>query len=223
MTNRWLCHGNIAGISMMLAGLALAACSDDRKSDDLADSRETCGCADLGNLDATEPRDSSLDEAAAPADAPIQQDHLPDIRPDDAQIIDLPTISDTSADLSNVDILTQDLTPADPGRPPASLGIVSPADLISELASKDFLLVNVHIPNEGQIPQTDRHISYLEIDALTEYLGTDLDVKTVVYCLSNYMSTIAGNDLVTLGYRNVRYLDGGMSAWKSKGYPFENL
>jgi len=109
----------------------------------------------------------------------------------------------------------------DPGLPPASLGVVSPAALQAELASKDFLLINVHVPYEGQIPGTDAHISYLDVDALTERLGAAPGAKAVLYCLTNFMSVGAGNELVARGYRNLRYLDGGMSAWKTAGYPFE--
>lgn len=109
----------------------------------------------------------------------------------------------------------------DPGLPPASLGVVSPAALQAELASKDFLLINVHVPYEGQIPGTDAHLSYLDVDALAERLGAAPGAEAVLYCLTNFMSVRAGEDLVARGYRNLRYLDGGMSAWRTAGYPFE--
>jgi rhodanese-related sulfurtransferase len=109
----------------------------------------------------------------------------------------------------------------DPGLPPASLGAVSPAALHAELASKDFLLINVHVPYAGQIPDTDAHVSYLDVDALAKRLGAAPGAKAVLYCLTNFMSVRAGDDLVARGYRNVRYLDGGMSVWKAAGYPFD--
>jgi rhodanese-related sulfurtransferase len=101
----------------------------------------------------------------------------------------------------------------------ASLGAISPAALHEALQNKDFLLVNVHVPNEGEIPGTDRHIPYTDTDALAQYIGPDLGRKVVVYCMSNYMSTIAGNSLVGRGYRAIRYLDGGMGGWRAAGYP----
>jgi rhodanese-related sulfurtransferase len=102
---------------------------------------------------------------------------------------------------------------------PASLGVVSPSQLNAELAAKDFLLVNVHVPYEGEIAGTDAHLTYANVPAIAAWLGPDLAVKTVIYCKSNYMASIAGPALVALGYCNVRYLDGGMIGWKAAGYP----
>lgn len=104
---------------------------------------------------------------------------------------------------------------------PAALGVVSVAELVAELPGKGFRLINVHIPHEGNIPGTDVEISYLDVPAIAAYLGPNLDEEVVVYCMTNYMSTIAGNGLVDLGYRQVRYLDGGMVAWKAAGQPID--
>ena len=104
---------------------------------------------------------------------------------------------------------------------PAVLGVVSVAELVAELPGKGFRLINVHIPHEGNIPGTDVEISYLDVPAIAAYLGPNLDEEVVVYCMTNYMSTIAGNGLVDLGYRQVRYLDGGMVAWKAAGQPID--
>ncbi|MGC4115071.1 MAG: rhodanese-like domain-containing protein [Myxococcales bacterium] len=109
----------------------------------------------------------------------------------------------------------------------ATLGKLSVADLWAALQAtpdggdKGFLLINVHVPYEGSIPGTDAHITYLDPNAIAAYVGTDLDRPVVVYCKSNYMSTIAGNDLVSRGYRAVRYLDGGMNGWKAAGYTLD--
>lgn len=104
---------------------------------------------------------------------------------------------------------------------PAVLGVVSVAELVAELPGKGFRLINVHIPYEGNIPGTDVGISYLDVPAIAAYLGPNLDEEVVVYCMTNYMSTIAGEGLVDLGYRQVRYLDGGMVAWKAAGQPID--
>lgn len=105
---------------------------------------------------------------------------------------------------------------------PATLGLISVEDLHTALSAKDFLLINVHIPYQGEIAGTDAKISYLEPDAIAQYVGNDPDTKVVVYCMTNYMSTIAGQDLVDRGYRQVRYLDGGMAGWTAAGYPLES-
>lgn len=99
----------------------------------------------------------------------------------------------------------------------ATLGVIDVAGLQEALKNKDFLLLNVHTPYEGDIPGTDKDIAYTDIDGLAAYIGADLDKKVIVYCKTNYMSGIAGAELVKRGYRAVRYLDGGMNAWTAAG------
>lgn len=98
---------------------------------------------------------------------------------------------------------------------------MSVAELAAELQNEDLLLINVHVPCEGDIPGTDTDIADTDVPAIAAFIGADLDARVVVYCMTNYMSTIAGEGLVDLGYREVRYLDGGMSAWKTAGHPID--
>lgn len=104
---------------------------------------------------------------------------------------------------------------------PAELSYMTPAELNEALASKDFLLINVHVPYEGEIPGTDAHISYLELDSLVDYIGPELDTRVVLYCKSDHMSDIVGPQLVDRGYRAVYALTGGMNAWTNAGYPVD--
>ncbi len=92
--------------------------------------------------------------------------------------------------------------------------------LAEMLKTKDFILVNVHIPYEGQIPGTDLFIPFNEVDSYVDKLP-DKNAKIVVYCRSGSMSTIAAKRLVDLGYTNVMELDGGFNAWRAAGYRFE--
>jgi rhodanese-related sulfurtransferase len=77
--------------------------------------------------------------------------------------------------------------------------------------------VNVHIPYEGEIPETDLFIPFDEIqDHLDELPAWDEII--VLYCRSGSMSTTAAEVLVDEGYTNIIELDGGFNAWKAQGY-----
>lgn len=86
-------------------------------------------------------------------------------------------------------------------------------------ADKDFTFVNVHIPFEGDIANTDLSIAYNEIEQNLEMLPAEKDAKIVLYCRSDRMSRIAAETLVDLGFTNVWNLDGGMVAWEQAGLP----
>jgi rhodanese-related sulfurtransferase len=70
---------------------------------------------------------------------------------------------------------------------------ISADELHTLLQNKDFVFINVHIPFEGDIADTDLSIPY---DQITEpvnlsQLPADQDAKIVLYCRSGRMSEIA--------------------------------
>jgi rhodanese-related sulfurtransferase len=88
------------------------------------------------------------------------------------------------------------------------------------LGEKDFFFVNVHIPYEGELPQTDAFIPFDQVAPLLEEFPNNKDSKIVLYCRSGSMSAIAARELIMQGYTNVYNLDGGFRAWNSAGYEF---
>ncbi|MBA7480881.1 hypothetical protein ES707_16344 [subsurface metagenome] len=95
---------------------------------------------------------------------------------------------------------------------------ITPAQLDSMLENKDFLLVNVHIPYEGEIPQTDLFVPYNKVEQNLSQFPKGKGAKIVLYCRSGSMSAIAARTLVKLGFTNVWNLDGGMVEWEKQGY-----
>ena len=94
---------------------------------------------------------------------------------------------------------------------------ISVAQLAGMMEDKDFTLVNVHIPYEGEIPETDLFIPYDEIqDRLDELPARDETI--VLYCRSGGMSAMAAEVLVDKGYTNIMELDGGFNAWEAQGH-----
>lgn len=97
---------------------------------------------------------------------------------------------------------------------------LQPEALNSMLQSDEFILVNVHIPYEGQIPGTDVQIPYDQIGIRLPEIVPDRQTKVVLYCRSGSMSTIAAQALTAAGYENVYELEGGFLAWQAAGFEF---
>ena len=100
---------------------------------------------------------------------------------------------------------------------PTGFQTISVAQLLEMLQHKDFPLVNVHIPYEGEIAQTDAFIPFDEISDHLGELPADKAAPIVLYCRSGRMSEIAASELVDLGYTNVSHLAGGMVKWEKAG------
>ncbi len=96
---------------------------------------------------------------------------------------------------------------------------ISPSELAAMLENKDFLLINTHVPYEGEIEQTDLFLPYDQAAELVDQLPKDKDAKIVVYCRSDRMSRIAADVWAQEGYTNLYNLEGGFAAWEQAGYP----
>lgn len=100
---------------------------------------------------------------------------------------------------------------------------VTADELNAMLKNKDFVFVNVHIPFEGNIANTDLSLPYNQIaeSQFLSQLPADKNAKLVLYCRSGRMSAIAAETLVGLGYTNLWNLAGGMVDWERAGYELE--
>ena len=96
---------------------------------------------------------------------------------------------------------------------------IDAATLARMLARKDFALVNVHIPYEGDIAGTDASVPFDRIGEHLDRLPQDRSARLVLYCKTGRMSTIAARELLERGYTNIVHLAGGMVAWKRAGHP----
>jgi phage shock protein E len=80
------------------------------------------------------------------------------------------------------------------------------------------VVINVHVPYEGEIPGTDAIVPYDDIDN-SGALPSDASDPILLYCMTGDMSRIAADTLASMGYTNVRTLAGGMDAWEASGRP----
>ena len=98
---------------------------------------------------------------------------------------------------------------------------ISLDQFLEMLEQKDFILINVHIPYQGEIPATDLLLPFNQIDQHRSNLPKDKDKKIVVYCMSGPMGYYAAEYLIGLGYANVFHFKGGMKAWSRSGRQLE--
>ena len=99
------------------------------------------------------------------------------------------------------------------------VGIVTAQELEQALKAKDFVLINVRVPDFGLIPGTDASIPHDRIDLLKEAIGEDRDQRAVLYCGTATRIRVALQLLREEGYRNISVLEDGIAGWERAGLP----
>jgi len=99
--------------------------------------------------------------------------------------------------------------------------VVSVAELQTMLDTKDFTMINVHTPWEGDILQTDMRLAYDQIEQSVDQLPAEKNAKILVYCLTSGMAKKAVATLLSQGYINIWMLEGGTTAWVEAGLTLE--
>ncbi|HEV3362992.1 MAG TPA: rhodanese-like domain-containing protein, partial [Acidimicrobiia bacterium] len=94
---------------------------------------------------------------------------------------------------------------------------LEPAAFAERMKDESAAVINVHIPYEGELEETDAFIPY---DKILEdsSLPKDKDREILLYCRSGRMSEEAGAALLGAGYTKVAHLEGGMKAWEAAGH-----
>lgn len=110
-------------------------------------------------------------------------------------------------------------SPASAEQSAATFQTITTKQLAQMLKHKDFLFVNVHVPYEGEIAQTDAFIPFDQIGENLGLLPTAKSAPIVLYCRSGRMSEIAAGELAARGYTNVSHMAGGMVEWAKAGRP----
>jgi rhodanese-related sulfurtransferase len=105
-------------------------------------------------------------------------------------------------------------------RASATYADISVEQLRTMMADQDPFLVNVHIPFEGDLPETDASIRFDEISQHLDQLPQDKDANIILYSRSGRMSAEAAGVLAELGYTNVSNLEGDSAPGRPQGTRF---
>lgn len=100
---------------------------------------------------------------------------------------------------------------------------VSPDLLASELTNA--VVLDVRGPDEfaaGHVP-TAINLPHDQLEQRLAELALDPDAPVVVYCESGRRAGMAAEVLARAGHRDIRHLEGDMSAWRASGRPVERL
>ena len=94
---------------------------------------------------------------------------------------------------------------------------LDPAAFAKHMGDKGAVLIDVHVPYEGELPHTDAFIPFDHVAGASQ-LPKNKNTEILLYCRTGRMSEIAANALHAAGYTRLAHLEGGMRAWESSGH-----
>lgn len=95
---------------------------------------------------------------------------------------------------------------------------ISPKELDKIINKGDIFLVDVHVPEQTHLPNTDLFVPFNKIKENINKFPKDKNTSIVVYCRSGNMSMEASSELIKFGYKNVSNLVGGINAYRESHY-----
>ena len=104
----------------------------------------------------------------------------------------------------------------EPAKGPEPFARLDPAAFEERMKNEAAMVINVHVPYEGELDGTDAFIPYDKIKD-DPRLPEDKATEILLYCRTGRMSEEAGTDLHEEGYTNIAHLEGGMKAWEASG------
>jgi rhodanese-related sulfurtransferase len=105
----------------------------------------------------------------------------------------------------------------EPAQAAPAFARLDPAAFAERMNDNKATVINVHIPYEGELEQTDAFIPYDKVLGDSR-LPRDKSSEILLYCRSGRMSEEAGNALHAAGYTNLAHLEGGMRGWEAAGH-----
>lgn len=111
---------------------------------------------------------------------------------------------------------TPGLGQGDDATSPDGVVTLTPGEFADRMADPEAIVINVHVPYEGEIDGTDELIPFDEI-AGDARLPVDKNAEILLYCMSGNMSETAARTLEDEGYTDVAHLGGGMQEWTATG------
>ena len=96
--------------------------------------------------------------------------------------------------------------------------LLDPHAFAQEVDKGDRFVLNVHVPDDGSLPGTDRAVAFDELRERWEELPA-VGTAMAVYCRTGNMSEQAVPELAAMGFDDIVELRGGMVAWQEAGLP----